>query len=136
MRKEWMEPVIEVQEFVANEYVAACGDHGTVYKFKCNAGDKNLGPWDYPYEYPYKVYIDSNNNGNLDDGDKYLSRYHACGATHEASVNDAFLSGFMVDIRPFHDQTPVRVIIWRGEKGDNTHCTINLNMSSWETAKS
>ena len=25
MRKEWMEPVIEVQEFVANEYVAACG---------------------------------------------------------------------------------------------------------------
>ena len=24
MRKEWMEPVIEVQEFVANEYVAAC----------------------------------------------------------------------------------------------------------------
>ena len=23
MRKEWMEPVIEVQEFVANEYVAA-----------------------------------------------------------------------------------------------------------------
>ena len=26
MRKEWMEPVIEVQEFVANEYVASCGD--------------------------------------------------------------------------------------------------------------
>ena len=24
MRKEWMEPVIKVQEFVANEYVAAC----------------------------------------------------------------------------------------------------------------
>ena len=28
MRREWMEPVIEVQEFVANEYVAACGDSG------------------------------------------------------------------------------------------------------------
>ena len=40
MRKEWMEPVIEVQEFVANEYVAACGDSGTVYKFKCDAGEK------------------------------------------------------------------------------------------------
>lgn len=31
MRKEWMEPVIEVQEFVANEYVAAC-ESGMVYK--------------------------------------------------------------------------------------------------------
>ena len=37
MRREWMEPVIEVQEFVANEYVAACGDSGKVYKFECNA---------------------------------------------------------------------------------------------------
>ena len=42
MRKEWMEPVIEVQEFVANEYVAACGDSGKVYKFECNAGDKKF----------------------------------------------------------------------------------------------
>ena len=36
MRKEWMEPVIKVQEFVANEYVAAC-ESGMVYKFECNA---------------------------------------------------------------------------------------------------
>ncbi len=35
MRKEWMEPVIKVQEFVANEYVAAC-ESGMVYKFECN----------------------------------------------------------------------------------------------------
>lgn len=40
MRKEWMEPVIEVQEFVANEYVAACGDSGKVYNFECNAGKR------------------------------------------------------------------------------------------------
>ena len=40
MRKEWMEPVIEVQEFVANEYVAAC-ESGMVYKFTCDAhGDR------------------------------------------------------------------------------------------------
>lgn len=31
MRKEWMEPVIEVQEFVANEYVAACGDLSLIH---------------------------------------------------------------------------------------------------------
>ena len=28
MKKEWMEPVVEVQEFAANEYVASCGDSG------------------------------------------------------------------------------------------------------------
>lgn len=131
MRREWMEPVIEVQEFVANEYVASCGDGGKVYKFECNAGDRNL--WDYPY----KVYIDSNGNGIYDENiDKYLSRYHACGAAHEAPVNDVFLSGFMKDTRPFHDHTPVPVIIWRGENGDDTHCTANLDISSWTTAKS
>ena len=131
MRKEWMEPVIEVQEFVANEYVASCGDSGKVYKFECNAGDTNLS------DYPYKVYIDSNGNGIYDENiDKYLSKYHACGAAHEAPVNDVFLSGFMKDTRPFHDHTPVPVIIWRGENGDNTHCTTNLDISSWTTAKS
>ena len=36
MKKEWMEPVVEVQEFAANEYVAACGDSGKVYKFVRN----------------------------------------------------------------------------------------------------
>lgn len=130
MKKEWMEPVVEVQEFVANEYVAACGDSGKVYNFECNAGDKNLR------DYPYDVYIDTNGNGTLDSGDRYLSRYHACGVTHEASVSDDFLQGFMVDTRWGHDSAPVSVIIWRGSRGDNTHCTTNLDINSWTTAKS
>ena len=123
MRKEWMEPVVEVQEFVANEYVAACGDSGTVYKFKCDAGEGN-----------YTVYVDSNHNGKFDLTDELLGiTYHACGATHEASVRDEFLNGFIH--KPFSlEYTPV--VIWRGEDGKNIHCTTNLNMSSWETAKS
>ena len=47
MKKEWMEPVVEVQEFAANEYVAACGDSGKVYKFVCDAGQ---------YGHNYNVY--------------------------------------------------------------------------------
>ena len=47
MKKEWMEPVVEVQEFAANEYVAACGDSGKVYKFVCGAGQ---------YGHNYNVY--------------------------------------------------------------------------------
>lgn len=30
----------------------------------------------------------------------------------------------------------INVIVWRGPKGDNTHCTTNLNMKEWATAKS
>lgn len=47
MKKEWTEPVVEVQEFAANEYVAACGDSGKVYKFVCDAGQ---------YGHNYNVY--------------------------------------------------------------------------------
>ena len=36
--KVWRRPLTEVQKFEANEYVAACGDSGVVYKFKCDAG--------------------------------------------------------------------------------------------------
>ena len=38
MKMRWEEPRIEVQKFMPNEYVAACGDHGVTYKFECNAG--------------------------------------------------------------------------------------------------
>ena len=41
MKKKWIEPQILVQEFVPNEYVAACGDKNKVYKFKCTADAGN-----------------------------------------------------------------------------------------------
>ena len=67
MRKEWMEPVIEVQEFVANEYVAAC------WKINCNVPD-GYG------------YIDKNGNGWFDLGDKLLTPklqiVHGCHKWH------------------------------------------------------
>ena len=33
-RRVWTRPLTEVQKFEANEYVAACHDQNTVYKFK------------------------------------------------------------------------------------------------------
>ena len=39
----WRRPLTEVQKFEANEYVAACGDSGTTYKFKCDAGGGESG---------------------------------------------------------------------------------------------
>lgn len=129
MRKEWMEPVIEVQEFVANEYVAACGDSGTVYKFTCNA----LGGWLYYYP-ESDSQIDGNYTGS--GSQKSIGSYHPCGATHEASVTDTFYDGF-VDYNRNRKQDPGEgVIVWRGPNNKNGHATTNLDINSWETAKS
>lgn len=40
MKRRYERPNAYIEEFTPNEYVAACGDHGKVYKFECNAGEK------------------------------------------------------------------------------------------------
>ena len=128
MKKTWEEPRILVQQFMPNEYVAACGDENKVYNFVCDAGGGTPG----------KVYKDSNNNGKLDLRDEALTghileTYHACGKTHSAPTDDEFIDGFYVPISNLLAVT--KVIIWT-EGGTNVHCTTNLNKDSWETAKS
>ncbi len=134
----WVQPRTVVQQFVANEYVSACGDSGTVYKFTCDAGGGASGD----------VYLETNGKEGLQTsgyweggwpwdgghwvyGDDYLSGYHACGTTHEASSTDAFRNGYYV-----RNDNITPVIVWRGPHNDNTHCTTNLNMDNWETLKS
>ena len=130
MKKEWVRPLTIVDQFVPNEYVAACGDSGVTYKFTCDAGDGVSG----------FVYLETNGKEGLQTGrggDEYLSRSHSCGTTHEAESTDAFLKGYYVVKGDwFEEDTVTPVIVWRGPKGDNTHCTTNLDMNSWQTAKS
>lgn len=127
MKRAYVRPTMVGERFVANEYVAACGDKGKVYKFKCDAGGGKSG----------KVYLETNGKLGFQEGfmgfggDQYLSGYHACGITHDADTSDVFLDGYYVRNGSV---TPVKV--WRGEKGDNTHCTENVHMETWETAKS
>ena len=128
MKKTWEEPRILVQQFMPNEYVAACGDENKVYNFVCDAGGGTPG----------KVYKDSNNNGKLDLRDEALTghileTYHACGGTHSAPTDDEFIDGFYVPISNPLEVT--KVIIWT-DGGTNIHCTTNLDMKSWETEKS
>lgn len=127
--KVWVRPLTMVQQFEANEYVAACGDLNKVYKFKCDAGGG----------IPGSVYLETNGQEGLQTGrggDQYLSGYHACGTTHEAKTTDDFLDGYYVTSSWFGGTKTTPVIVWRGPNNDNTHCTENLNMDSWETAKS
>lgn len=124
MKRVYESPRAYAEMFTPNEYVAACGDSGTVYKFKCNAGGFFGG----------SVYLETNEQAGLQkESDKYLGGYHACGTTHEASSTDEFLNGYYI---PSFSDNVTPVIVWRGPKGDNTHCTTELDMSKWETAKS
>ena len=40
-KRKYVKPVLSGEEFVPQNYCAACGDSGVVYYFKCNAGNKN-----------------------------------------------------------------------------------------------
>lgn len=136
-RRVWTRPLTEVQKFEANEYVAACGDSGVVYKFKCDAGGGTPG----------NVYVETNGvdglqtrgewvggwGGHWQEADQSLGGYHACGTTHEAESDDGFLKGYYV---PYFSDDVTKVIIWRGPYNNNVHCTTNLDQNSWETAKS
>lgn len=85
MKRAYVRPTMVGERFVANEYVAACGDKEKVYKFKCDAGSGKSG----------EVYLETNNiKGFQPLGDTYLSPYHACGITHDASTADKFLDGY------------------------------------------
>ena len=129
MKKTWEEPKIMVQQFMPNEYVAACGDKNRVYNFVCDAGGGTPGT----------VYKDSNHNGKWDlFGDEALTghilpTYHACGETHSAPTDDEFIEGFYLPNS--NPGKAMKVIIWT-DGGTNIHCTTNLNMNEWTTAKS
>ena len=155
----WTKPEMNEFAFAANEYVASsCGNGGKTYKFTCNAGEgtathkgtgygwpddcwcgtTHLGHYnDFEGERRFKVYRD--NNGEF--GEQVGFRYHPCGETHEVTVGkdesfgDVFFAGLMDD-RATSVIEKIKVMVWRGADGDNCHCTENLNVSTWEIAKS
>lgn len=135
-KKAYVKPSMESETFVPNTYVAACGDSGTVYKFKCDAGGGESGT----------VYLETNGKPGLQTGwggDRSLGGYHACGTTHEADSDNAFLNGYYVTEEyvgswpsGHYEKVTTDVIVWRGVHNNNVHCTTNLDMDSWETVKS
>lgn len=128
--RNWERPMVVVDAFVANEFVSACGDQNKEYSFKCDAGGGASG----------KVYLETNGRPGLQTTkghgykkDESLGGYHACGITHTAKTTDVFKRGYYIQ---YETEDIVDVIVWRGPKGDNTHCTTNLLMDTWETSKS
>lgn len=140
MKKVYESPRMVVEQFEANEYIAACGDENKVYKFTCDAGNKSNR---------YHVYLNgadgmAHTSDDIDWSNRYswwgndnIRTYHPCGTTHEAKVDSDFQKGYMYRYSMGSDVgNAIDVIVWKGLDGDNTHCTTNLDMKSWETAKS
>ena len=129
MKKAYVRPTMVGERFVANEYVAACGDtEFGKYKFECNAGKSYKR---------YSVYYEGNNGRTYIAGrwDAQFGSYHPCGKTYEADTTDEFINGFIDDqSTPWKDER-IPVIIWT-ENGKNVHCTANVDRDSWETTKS
>ena len=116
----WTRPIAEVEQFMPNEYIAKCEDTTTEhYKFVCNASGGITGT----------VMVDSNGNGKYDPFvDKYLGTgYHQCQATHYVSkegteiLKGFYLTGF--DALTGSGKLVTPVFIWRGNDGNNIHCT-------------
>lgn len=116
-------PQAVVQQFAANEYVAACGDieHG-MYKFKCDAPEGTL----YYYD----------NNGRA----QRLGSYTPCDKTHEAAMSSEFPNGFVDRNGNRQEDDGEGVVVWieRTWWGQvaNAHATTKVDRDSWETAKS
>ena len=130
MKKRYERPSAYIEEFTPNEYVAACGDSGTVYNFECNAGKKGTS---------YYVYTNGADGVPGTSDDVWLGSYHPCGKTHSAESNSDFAYGYMYKegFLGIPDQrNRIDVVIWRGEKGNNIHCTTELDINKWTTAKS
>lgn len=122
MKKIWSAPEAIAEQFTANEYVAACGDENKVYKFTCNAPEGTL-------------YADSDNDGDMD----VIGSFNPCDRKHESPVSGTYRLGF-VDRNGNKTQDDGEAVYVYLETFWglvlNAHATANLDMDSWETAKS
>ena len=136
MKKIWTKPMATVEEFAANEYVAACGDMNTVYKFTCDAPEGT-------------VYYYRTSDGKIDGYDTSgnaatrLGGYEPCAEKHEAPTTGDFYDGFVDRNSNKRCDEGENAIIWvewetwfGNTYAENWHATTKLDMNSWETTKS
>lgn len=132
MKTRWEEPKILVQQFLPNEYVAACG----VIDFKCDAGKANVR---------YAVVQDGTSvaQGNaqyLEDSNGKLMNgsdawYTQCGKTYRTESDPYLIKGYHLDNPNTEADENIKVVIWTAN-GTDTHATKNLFTAEHESSKS
>lgn len=123
-KTEWIKPLAVAQQFVANEYVAAC------WKIKCNV--------------PYGFGFYDNNGNNQWDGsntDTYIAKGYGCGTYHNGVESD---NGPVANamwqprkggglIPEYNDGPAYPVFMFVTGKGNNDHHFSKVEDAEWET---
>lgn len=128
MKKKWVEPGILVQQFVANEYVAAC------YKIRCTTPNGN--DW---FKY---LFDDTNKNGVWDDEDKLLypkrgkEQFRGCNQWHKGVIRDEAptANGFVTrGTNPKRDRS--YAVFWWNEnlESDSNYHSMTPGNENYET---
>ena len=155
--KKWNAPMAVVEQFMSNEYIAACGDVGgeTIisYLFSCDAGftpeydvEGNVtGGKPSKKQYEGLIYLENGAQSGLQvegvNADTQYHRYHCCGAAHESATPGAYSEGYFlpwVGGSNYDENMAYPVFVWKGESGDSCHCTARLGnvTTPWYTSKS
>lgn len=122
MKKIWSAPEAVAEQFAANEYVAECGEENRVYKFTCNAPAGT-------------ICVDANNDGVIERYDGFTP----CSEYHESPVSDNYYLGYVDRNNNRQQDEGEAAYIWLETFFGyvyNAHATANLDIESWETAKS
>lgn len=121
MRK-YKKPVLNVEQFTANEFISTCSDtESNYYVFKCDAGGKESG----------YVYLETNNVPGLQKGpeiwkipDTFRGGYVACGKEHYVKEGETFPEGYYVNSKTGE---VTNVLVWKTSWWEGyTHCTTEL----------
>ena len=145
-KKIYEKPVMQVEAFVANHYIANCGDteYGE-YLFECTAGQKEgyaHGMIYYEtYGSPDVFNYRTGSMGIVDVQEERVGGFHPCGKKHSAPTTDEFTNGWFVPCQwngsyhyGYQYNKVFKVVIWEGD-GD-LHCTPVLDREKWEVVKS
>lgn len=147
----WVKPEMEEVRFAANEYIASCGESSSSYKFECTAPRGILYRFcEWVGGQLQSIFLegtetDKPNNLGSYVSDFLASSYHPCGENaegHTPSKDDGFFWGFVDHNanQKYDENTDTAVIIWDSKDGwwgtSNYHATQNVNITSWETARS
>ncbi len=144
MKQVWSSPKTSFEQFVPQNYIAACGDSGKEYFFTCDGGGgADGGVWEETNNIPGLQSTGQNADKRISRGE---GSYSACKKTHTASADSDFIfncyfkkyqaKSLFDDTNITPDSEAINVVVWRGPEGNNTHCTANLDINSWETTKS
>lgn len=117
MKKSYVRPVMQCEEFAANEYVAAC------YKINCNVPGRG------------SLYNESNGKPGLQRGlggdDELYARAKACNKWHKGVIRDEdpVANGYWVADGKTYD-----VFWWEEDLGSSIDCHATLiERIQWET---